>query len=61
MWQQLDKARTAAAHYKEAWETVRELCERFGIMADMTTAVVQAAGIKAGAALPPPDNTTTKV
>lgn len=50
----LDKATTAADHYKEAYDTLRIPVERFGMMADPVGAILRATGIAVGAQIPPP-------
>lgn len=38
----LEKAQAAADHFEDAYETVKALAERFGLLSDMTGAVLRA-------------------
>lgn len=38
----LDKAETAAEHFEDAYTTIKGLAERFGLLTDMTGAVLRA-------------------
>lgn len=48
------KAEAAAEHYEDAYTTVKGLAERFGLMTDMTAAVLRATQT---AAVTPPSTT----
>jgi hypothetical protein len=49
----LDKAKESASHYKEAYGTLKTVVDRFGMVTDMTKAVL-AATRDAGATVSPP-------
>lgn len=51
-----EKAEAAAEHFEDAYTTVRDLAQRFGLMSDMTGAVLRAT--QAAATTPPAPEVT---
>lgn len=57
----LDKAKSSAEHYREAYDTLKTVVDRFGLVSDMTAAVLRTTSVAAQQQHPPNDSRPVEV